>query len=212
MIRIKKFVVNPFGENSYVLSDETMEALVVDAGFYFQEEREQLIHYLTENGLKPVRLVNTHCHFDHVMGVDFIRQKFGIPFECHAEDAFWLTLASAQSRSFGISMENPAAADGTITEGESVMFGRSPLRIIHVPGHSPGHVAFYAEQEHFLLAGDVLFSGGIGRSDLPGGNYARLMQSITEKLLVLPPETTVYSGHGTETSVGWEKTHNPYLI
>jgi hydroxyacylglutathione hydrolase len=211
MITVKKFAVNPFRENTYLLSDETGETVVIDAGCHFQDERKEILDYMHNNNLKPVRLVNTHCHFDHLMGVDFIRQKFGIPFACHTEDAFWLDLVSDQCRSFGISMKNVAAADGFISDGDTIRVGNSSLRIMHVPGHSPGHVVFYAPEEGFLFAGDVLFYGSIGRSDLPGGNYSQLIRNIKEKLFVLPPETLVWSGHGIETTIGFEIEHNPFF-
>jgi hydroxyacylglutathione hydrolase len=212
MISIKKFTVNPFQENSYVLSDETGNCLIVDAGFFFKKEIKEVLDYLQTNDLKPVGLINTHCHFDHLMGVDFIRMKFGIPFECHAEDAFWLPLASAQARSFGITMPEVAGADHFFKTGQNLSFGNSCLQVIHIPGHSPGHVVFYSPEEQFLLAGDVLFYKSIGRFDLPGGDYEQLISSIKDKLLVLPPGTKVWCGHGDETSIGFEKLNNPYLI
>ena len=212
MISVKKFSVNQFQENSYVVSDETGYCLVVDAGFFFQKEIDEVLNYLHTQNLKPVGLVNTHCHFDHLMGVDFIRNKFGIPFECHKDDAFWLPLASVQARSFGITMPEMANADHFFQADQELHFGNSFLQVIHVPGHSPGHVVFYSPGNQFLMAGDVLFHSSIGRSDLPGGNYDQLVRSIKEKLLVLPPETIVWSGHGVETSIGFEKLNNPYLI
>ena len=188
MITIQKFTVNPFQENTYLLSDESGEAVLVDAGFYFPEERKQILDYLKKNELTLVRLVNTHCHFDHLMGVDFLRQKFGIP------------------------MKNVAMADGFISETDVIRFGKSTLQIIHVPGHSPGHVAFYLKDEFSLFAGDSLFFRSIGRSDLPGGNFSELIKNIRNKLFILPPETKVWSGHGEETSIGYEAAHNPFFI
>ncbi len=212
MITVKKLIVNPFQENSYLITDGTGECILVDAGFYFQEEREYLIRFIAENKLNPVRLVNTHCHFDHLMGVDFFRHHYGIPFECHQEDAFWLGMASAQARSFGYSMQNVDPADGFLSEKDPLCFGNTTMKIIHVPGHSPGHVAFYSGEGSFLLSGDALFYEGIGRTDLPGGDYAGLICGISDKLLGLPADTVVYSGHGPETSIGHEKMNNPYLI
>jgi hydroxyacylglutathione hydrolase len=212
MISIKKFTVNPFQENSYILSDETGNCLIADAGFFFKKEINEVLDYLQANNLNPVGLINTHCHFDHLMGVNAIRKQFGISFECHAEDAFWLPLASAQARSFGIVMPEVSNADRYFKDGQNLYFGNSSLEVIHIPGHSPGHVAFYSKKDHFVMAGDVLFYQSIGRFDLPGGNYDLLVGSIKEKLLVLPQETIVWSGHGIETSIGFEKLNNPYLI
>jgi hydroxyacylglutathione hydrolase len=146
------------------------------------------------------------------MGVNAIRKQFGISFECHAEDAFWLPLASAQARSFGIVMPEVSNADLYFKDGQNLNFGNSSLQVIHVPGHSPGHVVFYSPEYQFLLAGDTLFFKSIGRFDLPGGEYDQLIRSIKDKVLVLPPETNVWCGHGAETSIGFEKLNNPYLI
>jgi glyoxylase-like metal-dependent hydrolase (beta-lactamase superfamily II) len=184
----------------------------VDAGFFSPAERKELLDFLESMKLKPVGLVNTHCHFDHLMGVDFLRNEFSIPFGCHAEDAFWIPLASTQGRSFGIDLPEVQDADHFLTEDQLCHFGKSELRVIHVPGHSPGHVVFYSPEDHFLLAGDVLFYNSIGRFDLPGGNYTQLVENIRKKLLILPPETMVWSGHGAETSIGFEKMNNPYLV
>jgi hydroxyacylglutathione hydrolase len=211
MISIRKFTVNPLQENSFVLSDPTGNCLIVDAGFYFRKEINEVIDYLQNQNLKPVGLINTHCHFDHLMGVEVMRKKYGIPFECHSADAFWVPLASMQARSFGISMPEVGEADHFFEADRILNFGNSTLHVIHVPGHSPGHVVFYSPEDQFLIAGDVLFCKSIGRFDLPGGDYTQLIRSIKEKLLVLPPETVVWCGHGIETSIGFEKLNNPYL-
>ncbi len=212
MLTVKKFIVNPVQENCYLISAENGDCLVVDAGFYFPAEEEEITSYILKNGLNPVGLINTHCHFDHLMGVEFLRKKYGIPFACHAGDLFWLSRASQQAGAFGMTMGNISPEDRLLSEGEKIDLGGSFLEVIHVPGHSPGHVVFYSAEDHFLIAGDVLFSGGIGRSDLPGGNYGQLVDSIRKKLLVLPPETIVWSGHGPETTIGTEKSSNPFLI
>jgi glyoxylase-like metal-dependent hydrolase (beta-lactamase superfamily II) len=211
MIRVKKFVVNPLQENSYLLYDDTGCCLIVDAGFYYQEEKEELLIFIHENRLTPVSLINTHCHFDHVLGVEYLRKKLKIPFACHKEERFWLQRASQQSLMFGIEMENISEADCFVSEGEKVRFGDSEVEILHIPGHSPGHIVLYSPKEQFLIAGDVLFAGSIGRSDLPGGNYLNLIRNIKEKLMILPGETLVYSGHGPDSSIGNEKINNPFL-
>jgi hydroxyacylglutathione hydrolase len=212
MINVKKYIVNPFRENSYILSDETGDCMLVDAGFYSKEEQDEVLNYLNIKKLNPIGLISTHCHIDHIIGVDFIRRKFGIPFQCHIEDSSWLSLAPAQGRSFGIDLPEVSPADGYFSGGQTIYFGNSSLLVIHVPGHSAGHVVFYSAENQFLMAGDNLFYMGIGRFDLPGGNYYQLIQSIKEKMLVLPPETKVWSGHGNETTIGFEKLNNPYLI
>ena len=211
MIKVEKFVVNPLGENSYIVSDETGECIFIDPGFYYDEEHDEVKGYIKNNNLTPVKITNTHCHFDHIMGVEFVRNEFKIPFFAHTEDIFWVEKAIDQGKMFGFQMEPVAPADAFLVENEFVEFGNTKLKIIHVPGHSPGHVVFYSEPDKKLIAGDVLFYGSIGRTDLPGGNYNTLISNIKAKLFKLPDETVVYCGHGPETSIGFEKRTNPYL-
>lgn len=204
-------MVNPLGENSFVLSDETGECIFIDPGFYYEEEHAEVKNYIAENELKPVKITNTHCHFDHIMGVEFVRNTFDVPFYAHPEDAFWIDRAESQGEMFSIEMAPVKAADYLLNEGDVVRFGNTELEVIHVPGHSPGHVVFYSGQEKFLIAGDVLFYGSIGRTDLPGGDHSTLINTIKEKLFKLPDETKVYCGHGPETTLGFEKSSNPFL-
>lgn len=212
MIVVRRFIVNPLQENSYLLSDETGECIIVDAGFYYPEEFTALSDHLLAQGLRPVALVNTHCHFDHVMGVERLRREQEIPFLCHEEDAFWLSRVSHQAATFGLRMGEVLPADRYLKEGEPFCFGHSVLEVIHVPGHSPGHITLYSREEGFLLAGDVIFRRSIGRSDLPGGDYDQLITAIRGKLMTLPEETTVWPGHGPETTIGAEKAENPFLV
>lgn len=204
-------MVNQLGENSYILSDESGECIFVDPGFYFDEERDEVRAYITENKLTPVKIANTHCHFDHVMGVEFLRKEYGIPFYAHKEDAFLVDRANAQAQMFGMEMEPVQPIDHFFDEGEKVSFGQSELEILHVPGHAPGHVVFYSKADNFVVVGDVLFYGSIGRTDLPGGDYDTLISGIKNKLFQLPDDTKVYSGHGPETTLGFEKNTNPFL-
>ncbi|WP_340114480.1 MBL fold metallo-hydrolase [Maribellus mangrovi] len=211
MIRVEKFMVNPLGENSYVLSDETGECIFIDPGFYFQEEHDEIKTYIADKKLKPVKITNTHCHFDHIMGVEFIRQEYNLPFHGHPDDAFLIERAATQAQSFGMEMSSVSPLDHHFQKGDKVKFGNSELEIIHVPGHSPGHVVFYSAEDNFIIAGDVLFYGSIGRTDLPGGDYNTLISGIKTKLFKLPDDTKVYSGHGPETTLGFEKNSNPFL-
>lgn len=211
MIKIEKFVVNPLGENSFILSDDSGECIFIDPGFYYEEEHQEVKDYIAKNNLKPVKITNTHCHFDHIMGVEFVRKEYNIPFLCHKEDAFWVNIAEEQGQRFDIKINSVSPADDFLVEKEFVEFGNSKLEIIHVPGHAPGHVVFYSEEEKFLIAGDVLFYGSIGRTDLPGGDHATLITNIKTKLFALPDDTKVYCGHGPETTLGFEKTTNPFL-
>lgn len=211
MIKVEKFVVNPLGENSLVLSDETRECIFIDPGFFYEEEHVEIKDYIATNKLKPVKITNTHCHFDHIMGVEFIRNEYKIPFWAHADDAFWIEKAIDQGKMFGFNMKPVSPIDAFLHENEFIEFGNSKLKIIHVPGHSPGHVVFYSEKDELLIAGDVLFHGSIGRTDLPGGDYDTLISSIKTKLFALPDNTKVYCGHGPETTLGFEKENNPFL-
>lgn len=211
MIKVQKFVVNPLGENSFILSDETGECIFIDPGFYYEEEYEEIREYVKSNNLVPVKITNTHCHFDHIMGVEFIREEYKIPFFAHPGDIFWIERAVEQGKIFGFEMSPVSVADSFLEENKFVEFGNSRLKIIHVPGHSPGHVVFYSEKDKFLIAGDVLFYGSIGRTDLPGGNYETLISGIKSKLFELPDDALVYCGHGPETKLGFEKKNNPFL-
>lgn len=211
MIKVEKFVVNPLGENSFVLSDNTKECVFIDPGFYYGEEQDELKYYIERNGLKPVKIINTHCHFDHIMGVDFIRDEYKIPFMAHADDAFWIEKAVDQGKMFGFDMKPVKPIDAFIEEGKTIEFGETSLDVIHVPGHAPGHVVFYSKNDNILIAGDVLFYGSIGRTDLPGGDFNTLISNIKGKLFALPDITKVYCGHGQETTLGFEKGNNPFL-
>lgn len=211
MIKIEKFVVNPLGENSYVAYDETGECVFIDPGFYYDEEFDEIKEFVSSHNLKPVAIVNTHCHFDHIMGVEWLRKEYGIPFLAHEADSFWVERAVEQGRMFGFEMNTVSPIDSFLTEQENYTFGNSVFEIIHIPGHSPGHVCLYNKESDILLAGDVLFYGSIGRTDLPGGNYQDLISNIKNKLFVLPDNTVVYSGHGPETKLGYEKSTNPFL-
>lgn len=211
MLKIEKFVVNPLQENSFVLFDETGECIFVDPGFHFDLERDEIRSFIGDHHLTPVMIANTHAHFDHIMGVEFIRNEFNIPFKIHRDDRFWIDNATEQAGMFGFEMGPVQSPDFFFSENESVKFGNTELRIIHIPGHSPGHVVFYSEKEKILIAGDVLFYGSIGRTDLPGGNYQVLISGIKDKLFRLPEETKVFCGHGPETKLSIEKSSNPFL-
>ncbi len=211
MIHVEKFIVNPLQENSYVVSDETGECMFVDPGFFYAEEYDEVKQYVTDKKLKPVQITNTHCHFDHIMGVEFIRNEYNIPFAAHPDDAFWIDKATDQGHMFGFELKPVNPIDSFLNENEQVKFGNSVFEIIHVPGHSPGHIVFYNKENGILIAGDVLFYGSIGRTDLPGGNHESLITNIKSKLFKLSDDTKVYSGHGPETTLGFEKSTNPFL-
>ncbi|MDD3321488.1 MAG: MBL fold metallo-hydrolase [Paludibacter sp.] len=209
---IKTFTFNPFQENTYLLYDETNEAVIIDAGCIFDAEKQLLKKFIEENNLIVKCLINTHLHLDHQFGNKFVTETFGIKPQAHIEDEFLLDNVEAQARSFGFPINEEAQPLGSyIVENQEIQFGNSSLIAIYVPGHSPGSLAFYSEKDGVLFAGDVLFKGSIGRTDLVKGDYATLILSITKKLLPLPDSTTVYSGHGPATTIGYEKVNNPYL-
>ena len=211
MLKVEKFVVNPLQENTYVLYDETGECIFIDPGFYFEVEKDEIRKFVAEKNLKPVFIANTHCHFDHIMGVEFIRNEYKIPFYAHADDEYWIKSAIDQAQLFGFNMDKVNLPESFFTANNKIEFGQSSLEIIHVPGHSPGHVAFYSKEADILIGGDVLFYGSIGRTDLPGGDFDTLISSIKDKLFGFSDKTTIYCGHGPETSLGFEKNTNPFL-
>jgi hydroxyacylglutathione hydrolase len=211
MINIKTFAFNPFQENTFVLYDHSKEAIIVDAGCFDVDEQKQLDDFITENELKVVKVVNTHCHIDHIFGIQYCVDKYKVPFAANPNDDYLLANAVEQGLMFGVEIEAPPSVNQPIKEGEALTFGESSLQIFHVPGHSKGSVAIYSKTDNFVLVGDVLFNGSIGRTDLPGGDYDTLMNSIKNKLFTLPPETTVYSGHGPTTTIGQEIKSNPFF-
>jgi len=211
MLQIKKFTFNPVQENTFVLFDETGECTIIDAGCYFENERLELDAFIAEKKLRPVRLINTHCHFDHIMGINHCKAKYQLKFETHPDEAVLVEQAAEHGDLFAIPMEPVDAPDAFFEEGDKITFGNSYLQVIAAPGHSPGGVVFYNPEQKILIAGDVLFYGSIGRTDLPGGSFDRLVGNITSKLLTLPEETVVFCGHGPETTIGFEKKNNPFL-
>lgn len=211
-MKVKKFEFNMFPVNCFVLSDETNEAVIIDAGCFYPEEKQRLKDYIESNGLVVKHVLNTHLHLDHVFGNPFLYKEYGLRPEGGEQDEFWLAQATAMARSFGFMYEEQQPALGKyLHEGDTVTFGNTELKVIHVPGHSPGSLVYYNEKNASLFCGDVLFEGSIGRADLAGGNFDQLIEGIRSKLFVLPEETRVYSGHGNDTSIGNEKKNNPFF-
>ena len=211
-MKVKKFEFNMFPVNCFVLSDETYEAVIIDAGCFYPEEKQRLKDYIESNGLTLKHVLNTHLHLDHVFGNPFLFQEYGLRPEGGEQDEFWLAQASAMAAKFGFLYEEQQPALGNyLREGDTVTFGNSELKVIHVPGHSPGSLVYYHEKDACLFSGDVLFEGSIGRADLAGGNFNELVEGIRTKLFVLPEETRVYPGHGYDTSIGYEKKNNPFF-
>lgn len=211
MIQVEKFTFNPFQENTYILFDETKECVVIDPGCYGPEEKQHLLNFIDENDLKPVKLLNTHCHIDHIQGNYIVASKYDVKLEAHPLEVEVLKFSPEWGKQYGINGDLSPEIEVFLNEGDKVEFGNSVLDVVFVPGHSPGHIAFISHADKFVVGGDVLFQGSFGRYDLPGGDLPTLINSIKTKLFVLPDEYTVYAGHMGETTIGAEKSTNPIL-
>ena len=213
MIKIQKFTFNPFQENTYLLFDETKECIIIDPGCYEKSEQDLLKTFVKVNQLKPVKLINTHCHIDHVLGNKFVADRWRLNLEMHELDLPLLHSVKNYSNAYGFNQyEESPEPNNFLKEGEQVRFGNSSLDILFTPGHSPGHITLHSPEQKFVISGDVLFQMSIGRTDLPGGNYDTLINSIKTVLLSLSEETQVFSGHGPSTNIGFEKVNNPFLV
>lgn len=212
-MKIKAFEFNPLGVNTYVLYDENRDCIIFDAASIFPEENETLLRFIDDNNLEVKRLINTHLHFDHIFGANLISERYKIMLEAHKDDLFLLDSLEQQMQMFGFNSEREykPKIENFLSENEIIVLGDQELKIIHVPGHSPGSLVFYNEVEEFMIAGDVLFNGSIGRTDLVGGNFDQLIEGIQSKLFILPDNTVVYPGHGPSTTIGREKKHNPFV-
>ena len=213
MTTVLSFTFNPVSENTFVVFDnETREAIIFDPGCSTPTEEQELVNAIEARQLKPVKLINTHCHFDHVFGNAFIKQKYGLELGFHELEAPILEMAPVVVNMYGLPPMAPSPpADYFIAEGEVVTLGENKFNVLFCPGHSPGSICFYNEADGYVIAGDVLFDGSIGRTDLPGGDHQTLIGSILTKMMPLPDETKVYPGHGGPTTVGKERRSNPFL-
>jgi len=210
-MKIYKLVFSPIEVNTYILVDESGDCAIIDCGCYDKQESERLGNFIKDNSINPVLLLNTHCHLDHIFGNRFILEKYGLRTFSSEFDEMNRNNAIQHSMLFGLTMENPPAPAGFITDNQVVTFGKTELVALLVPGHSSGSLAFYSEKNNCVFTGDALFAGSIGRTDLPGGDFDTLIESITNKLFVLPPSTIAYPGHGNETTIGKEMKSNPYF-
>ena len=211
-MQVHTLPMNPWQVNTYILSDETGECVIIDPGCFSEEEQKQLTDFISVNNLKPVRLIHTHLHLDHVFGTRFISETYNLKPEAHPDDEFFINITKDYALQFSVTLdENPPALGNYLNDSDRITFGNSTLMIIHIPGHSPGGITFYDEKDNILIAGDVLFRDSIGRTDLPGGDYDTLIDKIKTRLLTLPGETIVYPGHGEATSIEYEKNSNPFL-
>ena len=206
-------IFNPIQENTYIIWDDTLEAAVIDAGNMNERENEVLAKFIADNGLKPKYALNTHGHFDHLLGVDFLREKYGAQLAMSSKDEFLLKGASVSAELFGVKADAlPEAIDVDLEGKESIKFGNTELKIIPTPGHTPGHVAFFEPASKVLFTGDTLFRESIGRTDLPGGDYSWIMRSIIENILPLGDDVKIYPGHGETSDIGHESMYNPFVV
>ena len=212
MVQYKNLIYNPLQVNTWIVYDDRGSCIIIDPANAEELEHESFANFVSENSLKPERILATHGHFDHLPGVRFVKEKYSIPFGGHKEDLSLLQFAGHQANLYGLDFEvNPPEFDDFIEDGDLIDWGGGTIKALHVPGHSRGSLAFHFIEQGFVFTGDALFKEGIGRTDLPGGDYETLMRSIRNKLFSLPDETRVFPGHGPETDVGHEKRHNPFF-
>jgi hydroxyacylglutathione hydrolase len=210
-MEVFRFVFSPIEVNTYIIADESGNCAVIDCGCYNKSEFMTLTGFIDEKGLRPVLLLNTHCHLDHIFGNGVFRDKYGFGAYCHKDDEINRKDALMHASFFGIKMETPPEPEGYLTDEQVIECGSIRLKAIHVPGHAPGSLAFYCGEGGILFTGDALFAGTIGRTDLPGGSFEILINSIKSKLFVLPPDTIIYPGHGEQSTIGNEMKLNPYF-
>jgi glyoxylase-like metal-dependent hydrolase (beta-lactamase superfamily II) len=212
MAEVVQLTFNPFEENTYLVYDDTRQAVIIDPGCCNTLEQQQLIREIERLGLQPLRLINTHCHLDHVFGNHFVAEKYNLSLEIHSGEIPVLEFAPTAARLYGVPYPEISPAPGNLLEdGDLITFGNTQLEVLLTPGHSPASLCFFCAESNFLIAGDVLFYGSIGRTDLPGGDYDTLIESIKTRLLHLGDEVVVYPGHGQATTIGFERRHNPFL-
>lgn len=211
MIKIERLVFNPFQENTYVIYDGSGECIIVDAGCSEPAEESVLTDFISENRLKPVAQVFTHCHLDHILGMEFVKQTWGLSPLMHKASLPILKTAPEQGQFFGVEEVRVVEPEVFIDEGDEVNFGQSALEVVYTPGHADGHICLVSKKGEFVIAGDVLFRDSIGRTDLPTGNFDALASSIRNKLFTLGKDFVVYPGHGPQTTIGYEMLNNPFV-
>lgn len=211
MLKIQAFTVNPVQENSYLLYNDEGQCCIIDPGFYFGPEEQALTDFITTQKLQPLLLLNTHCHLDHIFGNRFVHRTYGLELHLHRLDKPVLERGPEMGIQWGLPFDNYDGPLHFLEEGDEIKLGSDVLQVLFTPGHSPGSICFYSAAGGFVIGGDVLFEGSVGRTDLPGGNFDTLAQSIRTRLCTLPPETVVYPGHGEATTVGAEMRSNPFV-
>ncbi len=212
MAHVAELTFNPFQENTYIVYDDTKECVIFDPGCSTPAEKEQLKTFIASAQLKPVRLINTHCHIDHILGNKFVADTYNLDLEIHEGELVVLQNGPMVAQMYGIPYaEHSPMPSKYIKAGDVIEFGETQLKALFTPGHSPASLSFHCAEHEFVIAGDVLFHGSIGRTDLPGGDFNTLITSIKNKLLVLDDATRIYAGHGPSTTIGFERANNPFL-
>lgn len=211
MIHIHSFVCNPYQENTYVLHDDDGVCAIIDPGMYGTAEEQALQEFIEENGLRPELLLNTHCHIDHVLGNHFIHEQYRLLPLFHENELPLLVEVQHYAPQMGLRYDVSPIGEQFLPESGTIGIGAEKLQLIFAPGHSPGHLCFYHQEQGLLIGGDVLFYNSIGRTDLPGGDHEQLLDSIRTNIYSLPDETVVYPGHGPQTTIGHEKHSNPFV-
>lgn len=213
-MQVAIFQFSLFGINTYLVFDpETKDCAIIDPGMSTPEEEEAIENFIAEKGLTLTQIINTHLHIDHVAGIPFLREKYGVPVVAHEGDSFLGAGIQEQARMFGLGMNiEGIEISEYIKAGDTIKIGNGELEVIEVPGHSKGSIALYDRKGGFLITGDALFKGSIGRTDLPGGNYKELLESIRKELLSLPDATVILPGHGPASTIGEERNSNPFLV
>ena len=213
MVQVKSFTFNFFNENTFVLwDDETKESAIIDPGVYSSDEQITLTDFITNQHLNVKFLINTHCHIDHILGCKFVKEKFNPVYYAPEKDILLLENSVMQAQMFDINFEEPPSPDKLINDETELFLVDSKIVFLFTPGHTPGEYCLYLEKEKICITGDVLFKEGIGRTDLWGGDYDALINSIENKLFSLPDDVKIYPGHGDESTIGYEKQYNPFLI
>lgn len=212
MLQIHKFTFNPYQENTHIVSDATGACVIIDPGCYTQTEETMLSNYISQQNLKVEILLNTHGHIDHMLGNYFVKETYQVPFITHQKVIGELEATQSYGAMMGLNPTPSPAPDQLVDHGDTVSFGETTFEVFFTPGHSPGHISFFHRESANLFSGDVLFQGSIGRTDLPGGSYPVLMQSIFDHLLPLGDAVTVHCGHGPATTIGHERTHNMFIL
>ncbi|MBD0365337.1 MAG: MBL fold metallo-hydrolase [Flavisolibacter sp.] len=211
MLNVQSFIFNPVQENTYVVYNEQKQCCIIDPGCYFASEEMELKRFIEQNNLHPLYLLNTHCHLDHIFGNRWVHKTYNLTLHLNKLEKPVLEYGPVAGQMWQLPFDNYDGAFHFIDEGDVIRLGEDELHILFTPGHSPGSVTFYNKAGKFIISGDVLFNGSIGRTDLPGGDFSLLEESIKTKLYTLPEDVIVYPGHGDSTTIGDEMKTNPFV-